>query len=76
LKRHFKKMIAPTIAILIVVAYFAFLGGMLVFGDGIPVPIRILGLIIPAAFVGVGVFVLAERVNEIKRGEEDDLSKY
>jgi hypothetical protein len=38
--------------------------------------VKILGIGIPLVFVGVCVYVLVERIKEIRSGEEDDLSKY
>ena len=37
---------------------------------------KILFGVIPLALIGVVVYVLVERMNEIRSGEEDDLSKY
>ena len=74
LNSHKKKMIAPIIITVIMVlyyiAYFGFLISML---DGIWK--YALGLI-PLVFSGVMIYVCIERINEIKKGEEDDLSKY
>jgi hypothetical protein len=38
--------------------------------------IRILWLVIPLGLMGVSVFVLIERIKEIRSGDEDDLGKY
>lgn len=72
---HKKKMIAPVIiAAVIILYYFIFLIVCLC----IPIPLifRLLFGLIPAALAGVCVFVLVERIKEIRSGEEDDLSKY
>ena len=71
---HEKKMRAPIVAaaamILYYAAYFGFLMTLLpgvwkyVFG------------IFPIAFAALTVKVCIERINEIKKGEEDDISKY
>ena len=37
---------------------------------------KIMGILVCMALVGVSVYVLIERINEIRSGEEDDLSKY
>jgi len=76
MKKHGKKMVAPIIIIAIVALYYIFFGIMINIFDGIPLPVKILGTIIPLAFIGVGIFVLYERIKEIRSGEEDDLSKY
>ena len=74
MKSHKKKMIAPIIITAIFalyhIIYFGFLFSIL---DGIWK--YALG-IIPLAFLAVMVYVCIERINEIKKGEEDDISKY
>ena len=74
MKEHKKKLIAPIVVTVIIglyyIAYFVFLLALL---DGIWK--WLLG-IIPLAFTIVMLKVCIERINEIKKGEEDDLSKY
>ncbi len=74
MKEHKKKLIAPIIVTVIMVlyyiAYFSFLIALI---DGIWK--WLLG-IVPVAFIAVTLKVCIERINEIKKGEEDDLSKY
>ena len=43
-----------------------------------PMPIfgKVIGAVICLALIGVSVFVLVERIKEIRSGELDDLSKY
>ncbi|MCR2044851.1 hypothetical protein [Anaerosalibacter massiliensis] len=70
-----KKMIAPLIITCMLIIYFSlFILGII----NIPEPlwIKIVGVIIPLALIGVSIFVLIERIKEIRSGEEDDLSKY
>ena len=71
---HQKKMIAPivvsAIMILYYVVYFCFIISLL---DGVWK--YILG-IIPFVLSVVIIRVCIERINEIKKGEEDDISKY
>ena len=74
--KHNKKMIAPIIIIAIVVLYYIVFGILAIAFDGTPLPVKILGAVVPLAFIGVGVYVLRERIKEIRSGEEDDLSKY
>ena len=74
MESHWKKMIAPitvsAIMIVYYVVYFGFLISLLntawkyAFG------------IIPLVFSVIMVKVCIERINEIKKGEEDDISKY
>ncbi len=69
-----KKTIAPIVVTILIVlyyvVYFSFLISLL---EGVWK--YALG-IIPLAFSAVMVKVCIERINEIKKGEEDDLSKY
>ena len=69
-----RKMVAPILVtifmVLYYVVYFDFLMSLL---QGIWK--YALG-IIPLVFSGVTIKVCIERINEIKKGEEDDLSKY
>lgn len=74
MKSKDKKMIAPIIISVIVVGYyilyFAILLSLL---DGIS---RFVFGIIPIILSIVMIRVCIERINEIKGGEEDDISKY
>ena len=71
---HRKKMIAPivvsAIMILYYIVYFGFLIALL------PSIWKYALGIIPLGFSVVMVKVCIERINEIKKGEEDDISKY
>ena len=74
MKEHKKKMIAPIIVtILMVLYYVVYFGFLISLLEGIWK--YALG-IIPLIFSAVMVKVCIERINEIKKGEEDDLSKY
>ncbi len=69
-----KKTIAPiVVTILIVLYYVVYFGFLISLLEGVWK--CALG-IIPLAFSAVMVKVCIERINEIKKGEEDDLSKY
>ena len=76
MKNHWKKVIAPVIIISIVILYYIIIGIVFLTIDGVSNLIKIPGLIIPAAFIGVSIFVLGERIKEIRSGEEDDIGKY
>ena len=74
MKEHKKKLIAPTIVTVIMVLYYvAYFGFLIAMLDGIWK--WLLG-IIPLAFTAVTLKVCIERIKEIRKGEEDDLSKY
>ncbi len=74
MRSHGRKMIAPIVVSLVVVlyyiVYFAFLISFLDLVWGL-----ILG-IIPLVLAILMIWVCVDRINEIKKGEEDDLSKY
>ena len=74
MKEHKKKLIAPIIVTAIMVLYYvAYFGFLIALIDGIWK--WLLG-IIPLAFTVVTLKVCIERINEVKKGEEDDHSKY
>ena len=71
---HKKKMIAPIIVTIIMVLYYiVYFGFLISLFDGIW---RYALGIIPLVFSGVMICVCAQRIDEIKKGEEDDISKY
>ena len=74
MKSHKRKILAPIIISVIIVLYYVVYFGILIallYG----VWKWLLG-IIPLAISAVMLKVCIERINEIKKGEEDDLSKY
>ena len=74
MKEHKKKLISPIVVSVIMVLYYVVYFGILIaLLDGIWK--WLLG-IIPIALSAVMLKVCIERINEIKKGEEDDLSKY
>ena len=71
---HGKKMIAPIIITVIMILYYiAYFGFLLSLLDGIW---RYLLGVIPLVFSAIMIYVCIERINEIKKGEEDDISQY
>jgi len=71
---HKKKMIAPIIITVVVILYYiAYFGVLISLLDGFWK--YVLG-ILPLIFSGIMIYVCIERINEIKKGEEDDISKY
>ncbi len=71
---HKKKMIAPiVVSVILILYYIAYFGLIIWLLDGV---FKFVFGIIPLIF---GVFIIKvciERINEIKKGEEDDISKY
>lgn len=74
--QHRKKMAAPIIIAVLLILWYIGMAIACFCIPEIPFIFKILMAIIPAAIFGVISFVLAERIKEIRSGEEDDLSKY
>lgn len=74
MKSNRNKMIAPIVISIIIILYYAvYFGFLITLLDGIWK--YALGLI-PLLLSAVMIKVCIERINEIKEGEEDDISKY
>ena len=74
MNNHEKKMIAPiVITVLSVLYYIIYFVVIISLVSGI---FKILLGIIPIVISGAMIYVCIERINEIKGGEEDDLSQY
>ena len=72
---HGRKIIAPVVIVLCIMLYYA-IGIFVLLKTGIPNAIKIAAVILSIIITVVLIKVLAERVKEIKGGEEDDLGKY
>ncbi len=69
-----KKFIAPIIVTVLMIAYYVvYFGFLMTLLSGI---VKYALGILPLAFSAVMIKVCIERIQEIKKGEEDDLSKY
>ena len=72
---HGKKMIAPIVITILMVAYYIFYFGVLL--SVIPLmAVKLLLGIIPVLLTGVMIYVCVQRIHEIRKGEEDELSQY
>lgn len=76
MQSHTKKLIAPIIITVLIIIYFVFYIYMGLYINDMPSIIKILFIIIPICFIILSIYMLIERIREIKGGEEDDLSKY
>lgn len=74
-QNHRKKMVAPIVISAIMIVYYCFFIAVCIM---MPMPFVIKAFmgIIPLGVAGVVIYVLMERINEIRSGEEDDLGKY
>ena len=74
MNKHGKKMIAPIIITVITVLYYViYFGFVIALLDGLG---KILLGLLPLLLSAIMIAVCIERIKEIKKGEEDDLSKY
>jgi hypothetical protein len=71
----YRKMIAPAIISLLILVYYLFIVRLL-FLLALPGYVKALILVVPLGVAAGLAIVLAERIKEIRSGEEDDLSKY
>jgi len=79
MKPEHKKKIRTTIIVAVCIfIYYAIFGALMLFGGIADAnsSIIILAIIIPLVFGGVLLYVTQSRIEEIKGGEEDDISKY
>ncbi|MBQ3518136.1 MAG: hypothetical protein IJA31_02310 [Clostridia bacterium] len=74
LSLHAKKMIAPIVVTIIMIIYYAVYFGFIIYAVD-DVWKWLLG-IVPVAFAALMIKVCIDRIKEIKKGEEDDLSQY
>ena len=73
---HKKKMIAPIVITALVVLYYAGIAlGVIALGE-LPLVMMLFFGIGPLILAGAMIYVCIERIKEIRKGEEDDLSKY
>ena len=73
---HKKKMIAPVIITVVFIVYLAAYNVFIFMAASELSPVMIL-FAVPLIALGIGmVYVLKTRINEIRSGEEDDLSNY
>lgn len=72
----FKKLLVPIITVVLVIAFFALYFGAFFFVPEFPLSLKILFGVLLIGSSGVSIYVLVQRIKEIRSGEEDDLSKY
>ena len=71
-----KNYLPPVIAALCLIAYYAAILILFLLVPSIPVPLKLIVCIIPTALCSIIIYVLVQRIKEIKSGEYDDLGKY
>ena len=76
MSKHTKKLIAPIIITILIICYFIFYIRIGLFISDMPSIARVLVFIVPIGLIILSIYMLFERIGEIKGGEEDDLGKY
>lgn len=69
-------MIAPVVIVALISIYYIAIGVIFAYMNGVPMLAKIIALVVPALLSGVAITALIQRIKEIKKGEDDDLSKY
>lgn len=75
-KNQNKKMIAPVVIVICLVVFGLLNVVLPAIAFGLPSLIRIGMFIATIAAVAIAIYVLRERIKEIRSGQEDDLGKY
>lgn len=75
MKSSSKKLVAPIVITVLLVLYFIMFLTVLLHMP-IPTIFRIIGIIVPLGLISISIYMLIERIKEVRSGEEDDLSKY
>ena len=76
MKKHTKKIIPPVIITVICILYLVIYAFLMLISI---IVLNIIGLIFALIAIGgivLSIYTLVERIEEIRNGEEDDLSKY
>ena len=71
-----KKMIAPVVIAGLLVLYFVGYAILLLAIPELSIVVKLLLAVIPVVMAGYALWAAKERIEEIKGGEEDDLSQY
>ena len=71
-----KKMIAPIVVAVLLVLYFVGYAVLLLLIPDLHLIAKLLLALIPLIMAGYALWAAKERIEEIKGGEEDDLSQY
>lgn len=73
-KNKRKGYLAPILITILLLIYFALYFGVLI--SVLPGVWKYILLVVPIGLAGVMIYVCIERIQEIRSGEEDDLSQY
>lgn len=67
---------APILITVLIIFYYSIYVWMGVYIEELPTIMKVALIIVAIALIGLSIYMLHERIQEIKGGEEDDLSKY
>ena len=70
------KLVAPIVITALLCLWFGIWAVFFWAAPGMPLWGKLAGAVIPLALIGVSLYVLAERIKEIRSGDEDDLDHY
>ncbi len=73
---HWKKLIAPIIVGALLVSWFCLWLTICVSTPELPMRFKLAGALVPLALIAVTIFVMVQRIQGVRSGEEDDLGKY
>ena len=73
---HGKKMIAPIVIAVIIIAYYIGIAIVCATVTWLPIGFKVVMIVVPLIVSAVMFGTLISRIKEIKGGEEDDLSQY
>ena len=71
-----KKMVAPIVVAILLVVYFVGYAAAVFVMPELPAIVKIFGVVVPLILAGYALWAAKERIEEIKGGEENDLSQY
>ncbi len=76
MRKYGKKLAAPILISALIVLYFIGYVVVIAVTDWLPLGWAIVASVVPLCLAGVMIYVLLQRIKEIRSGEEDDLSQY
>lgn len=76
MKKHGKKMVAPIVIAALILLYYAAMSCVILRLPGMNLWLRAALVGVPLIPSCVTLYVMIQRIGEIKKGEEDDLDQY
>lgn len=71
-----RKLAAPVVVTALLCLWLVGWLGLFWVEPLLPLAVKVIGTVVPLALIGVSIYVLVERIKEIRSGEEDDLDNY